>query len=161
MREVRLLGVRVSSATAGLVVYLQDANSSRMLPIAVGAREGAAIAAAQAGVVPPRPMTHDLTVSLLHAVGRSTDSVEITHASGGVYFAEVVLDGNVRVDSRPSDAIAIAVRVGAPIYCAEALLAELENPAENSWEEQELAEFSSFLDSVNPADFASDDRGET
>lgn len=156
MREVEVLGVRVSTETTGLVVYLQDVTSARMLSIAVGAREGAAIASALAGVVPSRPLTHDLALTLLGTLGHTLAAVEITHVADGVHYARILLDTAVSVDARPSDAIALAVRADVPIRCAESLLVPLDGEgadAEDGGESGEVARFAAFLDSVRPEDF--------
>ena len=120
-------------------------------PIWIGASEASAIANAQEGVVPPRPMTHDLMVDALTTLGHRLTEVHITELTGGTFYAVLLFDG-VEVSARPSDAIALALRVGSEIYCAEDVLDEagIEMPEA---EEDEVEKFREFLDQVNPDDF--------
>lgn len=161
MRQVDVLGVRVSTDGTRLVVCLQEGRSGRVLPIVVGAREGAAIASAQAGVVPPRPLTHDLALDLLRASGQSLVQVRVTHQADGVYFAEIHLTGGGVVDARPSDAIALALRAHCPILCDETLLGQDpdahlpagETTGGSPDECRQVEEFSAFLQHVQADDF--------
>lgn len=131
-----------------------------MLPVSIGPREGAAIAAVQAGVVPPRPQTHDLMLNLLRETGHEVGHVVITDLRGGVFYSEIVLDDGQRVDARTSDAVALALRAEAPVLCEPEVLAEGavfeddgEQPPAEELSESDLAQFRSFLDSVEPEDF--------
>jgi len=116
--------------------------------------EATAIAFAQQGVVPPRPLTHDLLKDVLVATGNSLTEVQITEMKDGVFFASLVFDSGVEVSARPSDSIALALRTGTRIVCAEEVLDEagLEAPAE---QEDEVEKFREFLDQVTPDDFES------
>ena len=146
---MQVLGVRRQIPLDQVVVLLLDADAGRVLPIVVGLAEGQAIAAGQAGVEPPRPMTHDLLVSILRTSGMAVARIEIVAIVDGVFHAALVLVDGRRVDSRASDAIAVAVRVGCPVLCDPEVLAEsgleVQEPAE---EEEEVAEFRAFLDKV-------------
>lgn len=150
---LEVLGVRRQSAVDQVVVLLLDPAERRLLPVVVGPTEGAAIAAGHAGLVPPRPMTHDLLVSVLAACGVSVRQVEIVELRDGVFHAVVVLANGARVDSRASDAVAVAVRVGCPVLCAPQVLTESALAADDPPTESELAEFRAFLDTVTPEDF--------
>lgn len=159
--EMQVLGVRRQIPLDQVVVLLLDAESARVLPIVVGLTEGQAIAAGQAGVMPPRPQTHDLLVSVLHTTGAVVERVEIAALIDGVFHAALVLTDGRRVDSRASDAIAVAVRVGCPVLCEPDVLAESGLEVQDAADEdEEIAEFRAFLDTVNPDDFVATDEGE-
>lgn len=153
---VDVLGVRRQLPADDVVVLLLDGEGRRVLPIAVGVWEGRAIATAHAGVTPERPMTHDLLAAALVAAGTAVAHVEIVALERGVFHAEVVLTNGARVDSRASDAIALAVRVKAPVLCAERVLADVGVPVEDRETEREVEEFRTFLDAVSPEDFGRD-----
>ena len=151
--ELDVLGVRRQTPSEQVVVLLLDVEGRRLLPIVVGLNEGTAIAAAQAGVVPPRPMTHDLLVSTLAATGVELVRSELVALVDGVFHAALVLDNGARVDARASDAVAVAVRTGRPVLCAPAVLEESGLPVQERGEEEELEEFRAFLDTVSAEDF--------
>jgi uncharacterized protein len=104
--------------------------------------------------VPPRPLTHDLMKDLLTATGNDLTEVRITEVKDGVFYATLVFDSGVEVSARPSDSIALALRTGSRIVCAEDVLddAGLEVPDE---QEDEVEKFREFLDHVTPEDFES------
>jgi bifunctional DNase/RNase len=152
VREVDVMGVRVEMPSNQPIVLLREVAGERYLPIWIGAVEATAIAFAQQGVVPPRPLTHDLMKDVLGALGAELTEVRITDVKDGVFFATLVLDGSVEVSARPSDSIALALRTGTRIVCAEDVLDEagLAVPAE---QEDEVERFREFLDQVTPEDF--------
>ncbi len=152
MREVDVIGVRVEMPSNQPIVLLREASGDRYLPIWIGAVEATAIAFAQQGVVPPRPLTHDLMKDVLEATGNSLDEVRITDVRDGVFYALLVFGSGVEVSARPSDSIALALRTGTRIVCADSVLAEagLSVPAE---QEDEVEKFREFLDHVTPEDF--------
>ncbi|NYI47263.1 hypothetical protein BJ993_004343 [Nocardioides aromaticivorans] len=152
MREVDVLGVRVEMPSNQPIVLLRETVGDRYVPIWIGAVEATAIAFAQQGVVPPRPLTHDLMRDLLAATGGELSEVRITDVKDGVFFATLVLASGAEVSARPSDSIALALRTGTTIYCSEEVLAEagISAPAE---EEDEVEAFREFLDHVSPEDF--------
>lgn len=156
MREVDVLGVRVEMPSNQPIVLLRETSGERYVPIWIGAVEATAIAFAQQGVVPPRPLTHDLMKDLLEATGSELTEVQITAVKDGVFFATLVLASGVEVSARPSDSIALALRTGATILCAEEVLAEagIAAPAE---EEDEVEAFREFLDHVSADDFGPED----
>lgn len=155
MREVDVLGVRVEMPSNQPIVLLRETSGERYVPIWIGAVEATAIAFAQQGVVPPRPLTHDLMKELLAATGSELSEVRITDVKDGVFFATLVLDTGAEISARPSDSIALALRTGTTIYCSEEVLGEagIAAPAE---EEDEVEAFREFLDHVSPEDFESD-----
>ena len=160
---MELLGVRLELPANAPVVLLREQTGERVLPIYIGPEEAKAIALALEGVATPRPMTHDLLRDTLLSLGAALTRVTVTELRDRTFYAELELrqDGRtVRVSSRPSDAIALAVRVDAPIYAAEEVLDEAAAPpveTEDDPEEQEeiVDEFRAFIDQVNPEDFAS------
>jgi uncharacterized protein len=155
VREVDVMGVRVEMPSNQPIVLLREVTGERYLPIWIGAVEATAIAFAQQGVVPPRPLTHDLMKDLLDALGQELAEVQITDMKDGVFFATLVLGSGVEIGARPSDSIALALRTGSRIVCAEEVLDEvgLAVPAE---QEDEVERFREFLDQVTPEDFQSD-----
>lgn len=151
MIALDVLGVRVEMPTSQPIVLLRERDGSRYVPIWIGAAEATSIAYAQEGVEPPRPLTHDLLVDVVEAVGRSVASVEIVRLDEGVFYANLVLDDGTRVDARSSDAIAVALRCGADILATEELVDAA--GVESSAEEDEVEKFKEFLDEVSPEDF--------
>ncbi|MGC4112002.1 MAG: bifunctional nuclease family protein [Nocardioides sp.] len=152
MREVDVLGVRVEMPDNRPIVLLRDVEGKRYLPIWIGAVEATAIAFAQQGVIPPRPLTHDLLKEVLDSTGNELTEVRITEVKDNIFFATLVLASGVEVSARPSDSIALALRTGSRILCAEEVLDEagLDAPAE---QEDEVEKFREFLDHVSPEDF--------
>jgi bifunctional DNase/RNase len=135
-----------------------------LVPIWVGSQEAASISVAVSGEDPPRPLSHDLMKRLLDTVGASIDRMDVTRIEAGTFYAELSLttsQGPVVLDCRPSDAIALAARVGAPLFVAEAVIADAgvlededdEEPEDAQEAEEKVAEFRRFLDEVDPEDF--------
>ena len=150
--KVNVVGVRVEMPTNQPIILLQDQAGDRYLPIWVGAVEATAIAFAQQGIKPPRPLTHDLFTDVLKTLQANLQEVRITSLKDGVFFAEIDFGGEQVLSSRPSDAIALALRNDSSIFVAEEVLAAagIDIPAE---EEDELDKFREFLDQVKPEDF--------
>ncbi len=125
---VTVTGVQVEQNTGAPVMLLREDDAPhRILPIFVGPAEARSISVAMAGLEPPRPGTHDLLVATLESVGSSVAEVDVTELRDGTFIAEIVLQGNAgehRISSRPSDAVAIAVRCGAPVFASDAVMAE-------------------------------------
>ena len=151
---VDVVGVRVEMPSNQPIVLLKEMGGDRYLPIWVGAVEATAIAFAQQGVEPPRPLTHDLMKEMLDALGRKVDSVHLTELRDGVFYSLINIDQGVTISARPSDAIALALRTGSPILASEELLTEagIEIPDQS---DEEVEKFREFLDQINPEDFAS------
>ncbi len=165
MVEVRLSAVRVDLQSNTPVILLQEAaGEHRTLPIFIGAPEATAIALAQQGVTTPRPMTHDLLNDVISALDASVDKVVITELRDATYYAELHLRSASRlvvVSSRPSDAVAVAVRAGCPLFVDDELMAaegifiqeEDEEPDQDANPEELVGQFKEFLDTVRPEDF--------
>jgi uncharacterized protein len=152
VKELDVLGVRVEMPTNQPIVLLREREGDRYLPIWVGTSEAAAIAYAQQGVVPPRPLTHDLMVNLIGAFGRKLVEVRITELKDNVYHATLVFDSGLEVGSRTSDGIALALRVGCPIKANDALMDEASITIAED-EDDEVERFREFLDHVSAEDF--------
>lgn len=154
MRQMDVVGVRVEMPSNQPIVLLREIEGERYLPIWIGAVEATAIAFAQQGVVPPRPLTHDLLKTVIEETGNSLLEVQILEVREGIFFANLVLSSGVEVSARPSDSIALALRTGSRIVCHEAVLDEagLTAPEE---QEEEVEKFREFLDHVSPEDFES------
>ena len=148
-----VIGVRVEMPSNQPIVLLKEIGGERFLPIWIGAVEATAIAFAQQGVTPPRPLTHDLMKDVLDSLQVAVDSIHLTEMREGIFYALINLQGGVTGSSRPSDAIALALRTGAPILASEALLedAGIEIPDQS---EDEVERFKEFRDQINPEDFA-------
>ena len=121
--KINVVGVRVEMPTNQPIILLQDEASERYLPIWVGAVEATAIAFAQQGIKPPRPLTHDLFTDVLITLQTKLVEVRITALKDGVFFAEIEFGEGHVLSARPSDAIALALRNEASIYAAEEVLA--------------------------------------
>ena len=151
------------------VVILQECDGTRVLPIWIGPSEANAIATHLASVEVPRPLTHDLLVSVLAGLGGSLKRVSIVRVQDNTYFAELVVDRDgaiVTIDARPSDSIALALRAGATIFAAESLLddqvVEVQDPdasegagAEEGAVDATMApdELQAYLRRLDPEDF--------
>ena len=170
--QLDVVGVRVEMPSQQPVVLLREATGSRYVPSWVGSAEASSIAFAASGVVPPRPLTHDLMADVLTALGVTLERVRITDLRDGVFYAELDLvgpSGPAQISARPSDAIALAMRLSAPITGTEAVVADagieisqeqLSQTDDSDSEslrgadpEQAVAEFRQFLEQINPEDF--------
>jgi len=152
-----VLGVRVEMPNNQPIVLLRERDGVRYLPIWIGAAEATAIAYAQQGVVPPRPLTHDLLRNVIDELGHTLTRVRIVALKDGVFHAMLDLDGGAAaggtdIESRSSDAIALALRAGAEIVADEELLAEAGVEMAET-EDDEVEKFKEFLDQVSADDF--------
>ena len=174
MVQLELLGVRVELPSNTPVMLLQEVEGRRRkLSIFIGGPEAAAIAFALDGVDPPRPLTHDLACTLLSELGSSLERVVITELRDTTFYADLHLSDPsaeqadssggdepsppLLVSARPSDAVALAVRAGAPIFATEELLGEAgySESEEDETPEEVVEEFREFIQNVSPDDFAS------
>jgi hypothetical protein len=120
--QVDILGLSTSPASGGAyALILKEVNGNRRLPIIIGAFEAQSIALEMEGIHPPRPLTHDLMKNLLDAMGIELSEINICELRDGTFYAKLIFD-NQEIDSRPSDAIALAVRTGVPIFVAEKVM---------------------------------------
>jgi bifunctional DNase/RNase len=157
MIELNLVGVRVELPSNQPIVLLKEREGERYLPIWIGAMEATAIAFALQGIQTQRPMTHDLLKNVLEEIQVQVERIVITELKEGTFYAVIVMSRNgtkYEVSSRPSDAIALAVRVNVPIFAQEEVLSEASIVIRDD-EEQEVEKFREFLEQVNPEDFQS------
>jgi bifunctional DNase/RNase len=170
MIEVVLRAVRVDVGTSTPLLLLEEVGGERVLPIFIGAPEAAAIAYALQGVESPRPMSHDLLGHVIKALGAKLFAVEITELADNTFFASLRLvrsGEEITVSSRPSDAVALALRVGAPILVSDELMATEGKVMQLAYDEDDeeyveldtpdeadlVAQLREFLDQVRPEDF--------
>ena len=141
------------------IVLLKTADENRFLPIWIGHPEAAAILMKLQGASTPRPMTHDLMADILEQLDAEVLRITVTELRDNTFYASITVQQNgseIDIDSRPSDAIAIAVRAEAPIFAAERVIEEsaIEFEGEEVNEEEMIDEFKRFLDDVSPDQFA-------
>jgi bifunctional DNase/RNase len=153
MRELEVIGVRIEMPSNQPLVLLRELEGDRFLPIWIGAVEASAIAFAQQGESTPRPLTHELLQHVIEALGEQLTLVQIDDVSDGVFYATLVFSSGATVSARPSDSIALALRMGTRIEAAESVLDEagMHLPAD---EDEEVQKFREFLDEIEPEDFA-------
>jgi bifunctional DNase/RNase len=160
MIEVTIDSIRVSLMTQHRVVVLKETDSDRYLPIWIGPFEADAITIQLQGVQVPRPLTHDLLKSFIRELGVKVSHVLVNELRNDTFFARIVVDVNgksMEIDSRPSDAIALAVRVGAPIFVAEEVMGQasitpeedISREAATAEEEAGLDAFRDFVESLD------------
>ena len=157
---LELIGVRVEvPANTPMVLLRESDGRHRLLPIYIGSPEASAIHYALEGVVPPRPLTHDLFLIALGELGATVTQVVVTEMRDRTYFAELHLataDGERILSARPSDAIALAVRCGAPLFASDQLIDEVgQEPALEPEDDaaEIIDEFKDFIENVSPEDF--------
>ena len=164
---MQVVGVRIEMPSNQPIVLLKEIDGVRFLPIWVGAVEATAIAFAQQGVVPPRPLTHDLIQDIVESLDATLTAVQVTAMEEGVFMASLLMrdpNGNVvSVSARPSDAIALALRTHSNILADSDLLDNVgieipEDVAQDALnatgDSSEMERFREFLDQINPEDFA-------
>ena len=173
MIEMTIDSIRVSLMNYQRVVILKEKEADRYLPIWIGPAEADAIAVKLQDVTVPRPLTHDLLRSVIDSLGASINSIIVSELKNDTFFAKIVLNvdgGQMEVDSRPSDALALAVRAGAPIYAEETVLdkagilldketgkpigkaGESEGGLAKTVSEEELGRMSAFRDFIDTLD---------
>lgn len=152
MREVDVVGVRVEMPSNQPLVLLREADGGRYVPIWIGAMEATAIAYAQQGVESPRPLTHELLATVIETLGDQLVQVDVVAVHEHVFYAELLFDSGAEVSARPSDAIALALRAGVQINCADDVLDEVGIRAAPD-DDAEIEKFREFLDHVDPEDF--------
>ncbi len=135
--QVDILGLSTSPASGGAyALILKEVSGNRRLPIIIGAFEAQSIALEMEGIKPPRPLTHDLMKTIIDRLGVSLSEVTVSELKDGTFYAKLSLDSQ-EIDSRPSDAIALAVRYGVPIYVSEKVMDEASFVPESEGEEGE------------------------
>jgi uncharacterized protein len=153
MREMVVDSVRVHTLSTHHVVILREAERERYLPIWIGSWEAQAIAMRLQGVETERPLTHDLLASVLTSLGARVRRIIVSDLEDETYRARIVVahaGGEVDIDARPSDAIALAVRVAAPIYATEAVLDRAAVEPDAAEDDERLDVFRAFVNSLAP-----------
>ena len=159
MQEMVIYGVSFDMVGKQPIVLLKAVDTNKFLPIWIGHPEAAAILMKLQGASTPRPMTHDLLFDMLAELEVNCTRVSVTELRENTFYASITLSINgreVEIDSRPSDAIALAVRAEAPIFAAEDVIEEsaIEFEGEDVNEEEIVSEFKQFLEHVTPDEFA-------
>jgi len=150
---VEVIGVRVEMPSNQPIVLIREVGGIRYLPIWVGAVEATAIAFAQQGVTPARPMTHDLMKSILEQSEDQLTTVHLTELRDGIFYSELLFSSGKTISARPSDALSLALRMAVPVVATAELFTQagIEIP---DAAEDEVEKFREFLDQINPDDFA-------
>ncbi len=159
MHEMDIYGVSFDLVGKQPIVLLKTKDGNRYLPIWIGQSEAAAILMKLQGATPPRPMTHDLVNDILGELDARVLRITVTELRENTFYAQITVqrDGTeVEIDSRPSDAIALAIRAEAPIYAADQVIEEsaIEFEGDEVNEEEIVSEFKRFLEDVSPEQFA-------
>ena len=157
--EMELVGIEMERPpNIPCLVLKETEGAGRLLPIFIGSPEATAIALALEEVETPRPMTHDLVKDLLDEIGARIERVTVTEIREATFYAEILVRSGTEVhavSARPSDAVALAVRFGAPVFAEEGVLEEAARPVEDGLPEDVVEQFRAFIQDVNPEDFAS------
>jgi uncharacterized protein len=159
VHEMVIYGVSFDLVGKQPIVLLKTAEGNKFLPIWIGHPEAAAILMKLQGASTPRPMTHDLVTDMLGELNAQVTRITVTELRESTFYAQITVaqDGTeIEVDSRPSDAIALAIRADAPIFVADRVIEEsaIEFEGEEVNEEEIVTEFKKFLDNVSPEEFA-------
>jgi bifunctional DNase/RNase len=159
MYEMVIYGVSFDLVGKQPIVLLKTAEGNKFLPIWIGHPEAAAILMKLQGASTPRPMTHDLVTDIIGQLDAQVVRITVTELKENTFYASITVQQNgseIEIDSRPSDAIALAVRAEAPIFAAEEVIEEsaIEFEGEDVNEEEIVTEFKQFLDQVTPDEFA-------
>ena len=170
MIEMRIVGVRIEMPSQQPILILSEREGNRSLPILIGSTEATAIAVHLQGMRPARPLTHDLLGQVIAALGHTVQEVRVVDFREGTFYGELVFENGTTVSARPSDAVALAVRIDIPVFVDAAVL---DSAGVVVTEEEELAEgdeadveegddeverFREFLDTVSPEDFGGEQR---
>ena len=161
MREVQIYGVSFDMVGKQPIVLLKTIDDNRFLPIWIGHPEAAAILMKLQGAETPRPMTHDLMVELLDQTDTTCERIAITELRDNTFFASITISVSgteIEIDSRPSDALALAVRLAVPIFVADDVIEESSIEFEQGEEDTDevVEQFKDFLEDVSPEDFLKD-----
>ena len=159
MHEMVIYGVSFDLVGKQPIVLLKTTDGNKFLPIWIGHPEAAAILMKLQGATTPRPMTHDLVTDMLSQLDAQVVRITVTELRDSTFYAQITVqqDGSeIEIDSRPSDAIALAIRAEAPIFVADRVIEEsaIEFEGEEVNEDEIVDEFKKFLDRVSPDEFA-------
>ncbi len=158
MIEMKVMGIALDTRTGSPIVVLHDTENRKALPIWIGSAEASAIIRKIENLTVSRPMTHDLIVQIIEKMDCTLDRIEIVDVEDETYYANIIIidkEGKEKeIDARPSDAIAVAIRVDVPIFVSPKVLSTGSVSTDSAKDEQESAEFKEFIQNVNPSDFA-------
>ena len=155
MKLVEVLGVRVEMPGNQPIVLLKEVDGDRFLPIWIGTGEASAIAFAQQGMETSRPLTIDLLVDVIGGSNLELNQIEITKLIDGIFHAELVFKDQTRISARPSDAIALGLKMAVPIYSDDSVLEQAGVVVDEEPDsEAEVERFREFLEQINPEDFS-------
>ena len=153
--------MRLDASNNQPVLILNDSTRPRYLPLWIGQPEALAIQLCLDDVEPPRPLTHDLAMTIISDLGGELTSVSITDFIDGVFYATLQFTNHDAISARPSDAIALALRASAPIFIADEVMDVAALPTDDLSDEEdeetaaaELEKFREFLDQIKPEDFS-------
>lgn len=157
MIEMKVMGIALDTRTGSPIVVLHDLDNRKALPIWIGSAEASAIIRKIENLKVQRPMTHDLIIDVIEKTGYEIDRIEISDVDDDTYFATIFLVNDneeiKEIDARPSDAIAVAIRVNAPIFVSPSVLAEGAISSDLQKDQEEAEEFKNFIQSIKPSDF--------
>ena len=156
MIQMKVMGIALDTRTGSPIVVLNDMENRRALPIWIGSAEASAIIRKIENLSVSRPMTHDLIIDVIKKTGYKLEKIEINNVEKETYFATLFFvngDDTIEIDSRPSDAIAIAMRADAPIYVTSKVLMSGGVSTDTAKDEEEAQEFKDFIQSIKPSDF--------
>ena len=156
MIEMKVMGIAIDTASGSPIIVLNDKENRKALPIWIGSAEASAIIRKIENIKVLRPMTHDLIIDVVEKTGYEVTRVEINDVEKDTYFSTIFLsngENEVTIDSRPSDAIAVAIRVNAPIFVSAKVLADGSVSCDSEKDEEESQEFKNFIQSIKPSDF--------
>lgn len=157
MIEMKVMGIAIDTASGSPIIVLNDNENRKALPIWIGSAEASAIIRKIENIKVIRPMTHDLIIDIIDKTGYRVDRVEINDVEKDTYFSTIYLSNNeekeITIDARPSDAIAVAIRVDAPIFVSSKVLADGSVSCDSEKDEEESKEFRNFIQGIKPSDF--------
>ena len=158
MIEMKVMGIALDTRTGSPIVVLHDKENRKALPIWIGSAEASAIIRKIENLKVARPMTHDLIIDIIEKSGYNLEKIEINDVEKETYYATLFLtndEGNtIEIDARPSDAIAVAIRIDAPIFVTTNVISNGSVSTDSSKDEEEAQEFKQFVQSIKPSDFA-------
>ncbi|MFI3300412.1 MAG: bifunctional nuclease family protein [Candidatus Gastranaerophilales bacterium] len=157
MIEMKVMGIALDTRTGSPIVVLHDKDNRKALPIWIGSAEASAIIRKIENLNVSRPMTHDLILDLVEQTGFNVDRIEINDVEKETYYATIFIknddDKIIEIDSRPSDAIAVAIRAEAPIFVTTNVISNGSVSTDSAKDEAEAQEFKKFVQSIKPSDF--------
>ena len=158
MIEEKVMGIALDTRTGSPIVVLHDKENRRALPIWIASAEASSIIRKIENLSVTRPMTHDLIISIIEKTGYKLSKVEINDVEKETYYATIFLEDSegkeIEIDSRPSDAIAAAIRIDAPIFVTANVLSNGSVSTDSAKDAEEAEEFKNFVQSIKPSDFA-------